>query len=343
MYRIRNILLFIICIVTISSAAFSLEERYATVDPEIVKLVELHPGEIVIRKREHLVGIGMKKASEWSDSAVMRDIEEITDYILNGFARYGGDFEELSGRPEGRVRRPVADPVLSAIAVAAMLHNIPGAQGFVFQYVRRDHLHAFSEYTKTRLYEKTDGKFLYIANDGWLRLCNFSQQEKDSLLSYLDEHPRNLGRRAFLGDTSAETELIRRFTTADNYREKMIYLPMLSMARTENTIRTMVESLTCTLFTEGYSSRQSIRLPILRLLGGAFPQEPLFKTVPHMLAQRWTDRHYPKEEIIQYMEDLKQWAWDTLNIELDFDEETFYINAFLGDIYPDFHRDGLFW
>ncbi len=321
--------------------AWNIEERYEKIDPEIIKLAELHPGEVVIRKRDYLVNIGMVKASEWDDSSLLNDFSDYIRYITT-FAILRNDRSVLRETRQPRIRKPIQDPVLFAILLAAMRHHIEDAERIVKQHGRRDHIYAFSNQIKSHIYERSPQGFKFLRDMDLFALCSLTQTEKDSLLMILPENmPYMYKIRALAGDTAAEKGLINLFNASDEYYFKAqmgIYLANLG---TENALKTLVTGLACSLFTVGYSSKTSIRVPILLALGRAFPQEQLFGTLPYVLSQgHERGAGYSHEDLLQYMKDLKNWAGETLTIELDLKSENFYLNPYWGDIYPDY-RDRL--
>ena len=311
------------------------EQRFAELDPEIIALVDLHPGEIVIRKRDYLVSIGMRKVLEWSDSSLLSSFEDYTGYIST-YAMLGADRYDLLEKGQDRIRLPIQDPVLFTIMVSVMLHGIGNPANEIYQYGRRDHIYAFSEHIKRHLYSQAHKQSLqYIREVRLFALCNLSQNEKDTIL---ERFSTNIDRgitelRAWYGDTAAQSIIVSGFKNSAKFWDKAGYAQTLAKTGTDIALRTLVKGLQCTLYYDDGSARRHIRVPILQALYLAFPDETLFLTIPYNTRR---DDRYTREEIVKYMHDLKKWARETFKIELDLDEETFYLRRYLGDIYPDF-------
>lgn len=291
------------------------ENRFTTVDPQIIKLSEKPPYELVLEKKEYLIENGLRKLSKYNDSTLKSNFGHFLEYDFSSFFCYSADFSYLSKNRIPAVRKPMQDPVVFAIAVSAIEQYPRIAKSLILKWGRYDHIYAFSDQIKEILYKQEH------LDLGLLCLCRLTESEKKRLLK---RGVRNLKTRAALGDTVAENRLVMKFEKADAAGKSRL-AKELGYVGSEKTLKTLVEHLDSPLFVGDYVGKVFIRLYFLVALSRAYPNEPLFQEYPFYLLSGFFDEDYPKSEFLEFMDDLKQWAIINYNVELNLNEDNFKI------------------
>ncbi|MDG5816231.1 hypothetical protein QA601_14145 [Chitinispirillales bacterium ANBcel5] len=323
---IKTIILIAILIFFKNSFATEAEEPFGPIHPDIISLAEMHPGEIVIKKRDHLMSIGLTNVAEWEESSLTSNFQHHLDGLLRAHR-----FINRGGGPNRRTMRPIQDPVFFALITAAAVHGYEGALRYISNFGRSDHIYAFCDYLKPKTLRVLESTKTHSPYPSIYLRCDLSNEEIDSLRIFFDK--RDLEFHALLGDTSAEQSLIDSFYNAETYLRKRMWAMRLGFVETENTIRVLVETIACSTHSQFGDVVIYLRREILRILSRVFPDEPLFQKVPF---RERSDRFYPKEERMEYMEKLNQWAYDNFKIELNLTEENFHLRRSTMEIDPDY-------